>query len=152
MCITTERNHAWWKTLSEGTFIRILRHLYIHQFFNPLGSLPIQPIYLKTEPKWPNRQCCLADSSKTTRRIFIFSIVLQGTEYLSYVKYINTFALTLFEYIISVLASMNNSFRFVISSETISYYCVMYWMLSYACWWSSSQILSTKYVLPVFDS
>ena len=37
--------------------------------------------------------------------ILIFSIVL-GTEYLSYVKFIATFALTLFGYIISVLASV----------------------------------------------
>ena len=39
-------------------------------------------------------------------RIFIFSIVL-GAEYLSYVKFIATYALTFFGYIISVLASVN---------------------------------------------
>ena len=37
--------------------------------------------------------------------IFIFSIVL-GAEYLSYVKFIAIYALTLFGYIISVLASV----------------------------------------------
>ena len=46
-------------------------------------------------------QCCLAGSS----RIFIFSIVL-GAEYLSYVKFIATYALTFFGYIISVIASV----------------------------------------------
>ena len=61
---------------------------------------------------WPNLelngldwQCCLAGSSKTAPRIFIFPIVL-GAEYLSYVKSIATFALTFFGYIISVLASV----------------------------------------------
>jgi hypothetical protein len=38
-------------------------------------------------------QCCLAGSSKTAPRIFIFSIVL-GAEYLSYVKSIETHART----------------------------------------------------------
>ena len=49
-------------------------------------------------PIWPNFevngldwQCCLAGSSKTAPRIFIFSIVL-GAEYLSYVKSIETHA------------------------------------------------------------
>ena len=50
-------------------------------------------------------QYCLAGSSKTAPRIFIFSIFL-GAEYLSYVKSIATFALTFFVYIISVLASV----------------------------------------------
>ena len=36
-------------------------------------------------------QCCLAGSSKTAPRIFIFSIVL-GAEYLSYSKSIETHA------------------------------------------------------------
>merc|ERR1711894_738018 len=40
-------------------------------------------------PNWPNWQCCLAGSSKTAPRIFIFSIVL-GAKYLSYVKSIET--------------------------------------------------------------
>ena len=39
--------------------------------------------------------------------IFIFSIGL-GAEYLSYVKFIATYALTFFGYIISVLASVPN--------------------------------------------
>ena len=56
---------------------------------------PIHPIYLKPGPNWPNRQCCLAGSSETAPRIFIFSIAM-GVEYLSYVKSIATFALTFF--------------------------------------------------------
>ena len=60
------------------------------------------PLQLKKsnswEPFWPDfevigldLQCCLAGSSKTAPRIFIFSIVL-GAEYLSYVKSIETYA------------------------------------------------------------
>ena len=49
-------------------------------------------------------QCCLAGSSKTAARILIFAISM-GTEYLSYVKSISTFAPTFYGYIISVLAS-----------------------------------------------
>ena len=67
--------------------------------------LPIQPIYLKIGPNWPNRQCCLAGSSKTAPRILIFSIAM-GAEYLSYVKFIATEAPTFFGYIISVLARL----------------------------------------------
>ena len=54
-------------------------------------------------------QCCLAGSSKTAPRVFIFSIVL-GAECLSYVKFIAIYALTFFGYIISVLASVNDNF------------------------------------------
>ena len=50
-------------------------------------------------------QCCLADSSKTAPRILIFLIAM-GAEYLCYVKFIATEALTFFGYIISVLASV----------------------------------------------
>ena len=67
--------------------------------------MPIQPIYLKIGPNWPNWQCCLAGGSKTAPRIFIFSIVL-GAEYLSYAKSIATYAPTFFGYIISILASV----------------------------------------------
>ena len=42
---------------------------------------------------WLDWQCCLAGSSKTAPRIFIFSIVL-GTEYLSDVKSLETHART----------------------------------------------------------
>ena len=52
-------------------------------------------------------QCCLAGSSKTPPRIFIFSIVL-GAEYSSYVEFIAADALTFSGYIISVLASVND--------------------------------------------
>ena len=54
---------------------------------------------------WPNRQCCLAGSSKRAPRIFIYSNVL-GAEYLSYVKSIATYAPTFLRYIISVLATV----------------------------------------------
>ena len=50
-------------------------------------------------------QCCLAGSSITALRILFFSIVL-AAEYLSYVKFIATYALTFLGYIISVLASV----------------------------------------------
>ena len=50
-------------------------------------------------------QCCLAGSSKTAPRIFIFSIALDA-EYLSYVKFIATRVPTFFGYTISVLASV----------------------------------------------
>ena len=33
--------------------------------------MPIQPIYLKTGPNWPNWQCCLSGSSKRAPRILI---------------------------------------------------------------------------------
>ena len=63
-------------------------------------------------PIWPNFEvngldwkCCLAGSFKTAPRIFIFSIVLDA-EYLSDVKFIATYALTFFAYIILVLASV----------------------------------------------
>ena len=65
--------------------------------------MPIQPIYLKIGPNWPNRQCCLAGSSKTALRILIFSIAT-GADNSFYVKSIATYALTFFGYIISVLA------------------------------------------------
>ena len=65
-----------------------------------LGALPIQPIYLKSGPNW---QSCLAGSSRTAPRILIFSIVM-GAKYLSYVKFIATFALIFFGYIILVLS------------------------------------------------
>ena len=42
--------------------------------------MSIQPIYLKIGPNWPNRQCCLAGSSKTAPRILIFLIAI-GADY-----------------------------------------------------------------------
>ena len=56
-------------------------------------------------PNWPNRQCCLAGSSKTAPRILIFSIAMDA-HYSFYVKSIAICALTFFGYIISVLASV----------------------------------------------
>ena len=42
-------------------------------------------------PNWPNRQCCLAGSSKTAPRILIFSIAM-GADYSFYLKIIETHA------------------------------------------------------------
>ena len=53
-------------------------------------------------------QCCLADSSKTALRIFIFSTVLCADNSF-YVKLIAIYAFNLFGYIISVWASVNNN-------------------------------------------
>ena len=70
-----------------------------------LPALPIQPIYLKMGPNWPNWQCCLAGISKTAPRTLIFSTAM-GANYSFYVKSIAICALTFFGYIISVLASV----------------------------------------------
>ena len=61
-----------------------------------LGAIlePIWPIWPNFEINGLDWQCCLAGSSKTAPRIFILSIVL-GDKY------------EIFEYIISVLASVN---------------------------------------------
>ena len=67
--------------------------------------MAIEKIWPSFEVNGLDWQCCLAGSSKTAPRIFIFSIVL-GAEYLSYVKFIATFAPTFFGYIISVLDSV----------------------------------------------
>ena len=61
------------------------------------------PIYLKIRPNWPNRQCCLAGTSKTAPRILTFSIAMD-VDNSFYVKSIVTYAPTFFGYIISVLA------------------------------------------------
>ena len=53
--------------------------------------MPIWQIRPNFEVNGLDWQCCLAGSSKTAPRIFIFSIVL-GAEYLSYVKSIETHA------------------------------------------------------------
>ena len=67
------------------------------------SALPIQPIYLKIGPNRPNRQCCLAGSSKTDARILICSIAM-GADYSFYVKSIATYDPTFFGYNNSVLA------------------------------------------------
>ena len=63
-------------------------------------ALPIWPIWPSFEVSGLDWNCCLAGSSKTAPRILIFSIVL-GAEYLSYVKLIAIYALTVFGCIIS---------------------------------------------------
>ena len=70
-----------------------------------LPALPIQPIHLKIGPNWANRQCCLADSSKTARRILIFSIEM-GADYSFYVKTNETYALTFLTLNISAIGRM----------------------------------------------
>ena len=71
-------------------------------------ALPIWPIWPNFEVNGLDWQCCLVGSSKTAPEIFIFSIVL-GAEYLSSMKPISTYALTFFEYIILVLASVGST-------------------------------------------
>jgi hypothetical protein len=64
--------------------------------FQCYPALPIQPTYLKIGPTWPNRQCCLADSSKTAPRILIFSIAMDADNSF-YVKSIATFMPHIFQ-------------------------------------------------------
>jgi hypothetical protein len=52
-------------------------------------ALPIQPIYFKIGPNWPNQHCSLAGSTKTAPRILIFSIAM-GANNSFYVKFIAT--------------------------------------------------------------
>ena len=66
--------------------------------------------YLKIGPNWPNRQCCLAGSSKRAPRIFIFSIVL-GAENLSYMKLIETHACSFFTVNISAIGMVHSDRR-----------------------------------------
>ena len=63
-----------------------------------LTALAIWPIWPNFEVNGLDWQYCLAGSSKTAPRIFIFSIVL-GAKYLSYVKSIATCAPTFFGYV-----------------------------------------------------
>ena len=65
--------------------------------------MPIWPIWSNFEVNGLDWQCCLAGSSKTAPRIFIFSIVL-GAKYSFYVKSIATYAPTFFVCNNSVLA------------------------------------------------
>ena len=65
--------------------------------------MPIQPIYLKIGPTWPNWQCCLGGSYKTAPRILIFSIAM-GADYSFYVKSIATYAPAFLRHNNSVLA------------------------------------------------
>ena len=66
-------------------------------------ALPIQPIYLKNDPNWPNWQCCVAGRSKMAPKFLIFLIVL-GAEYSFYVKSIANYHPQFFGYNNSVLA------------------------------------------------
>ena len=88
---------------------------FVRSNFGSNEPLPVENFFLtfwpvfcvwaaKIGPNWPNWQCFLAGSSKTAPRILIFSIAMCA-DYSFYVKSIATFALTLFGYIILVLAS-----------------------------------------------
>ena len=70
-------------------------------------AVPIQPIYLKIGPNWPNRQCYLAGSSKMAPRILIFSIAMDAHNSF-YVKFIATEEPTFLGYIIQVLTMVSN--------------------------------------------
>ena len=69
------------------------------KFWDPFWSYQLNstanPIYLKIGPNWPNRQCCLAGSSKTAPKILTFSIAM-GANNSSYVKSIATYTPTFF--------------------------------------------------------
>ena len=67
---------------------------------------PIQPIYLKIGPNWPNWQCCLAGSSKTAPRILILSIAM-GADYSFEMKNIEIWVPAFFKH--------NNSFVATVS-------------------------------------
>ena len=60
--------------------------------------LPIQPIYLKSGPNWPDRQCCLAGFSKTAPRILIFFSIAIGADYSFEVKNIEIWAPVFFKH------------------------------------------------------
>ena len=69
-----------------------------------LPELLIQSVYLIFGQ---NRQWCLVGSCKTAPKILIFSIAM-GSDYSFYMKSIASFALKVFGYIISVLASVRD--------------------------------------------
>ena len=66
------------------------------------GEGYIEPSFEVNGLDW---QCCLAGSSKTAPRIFIFSIVL-GAECLSYLKSIETHARAFFKVIFFSIGSV----------------------------------------------
>ena len=78
-------------------------------------ALPIQPIFMVNGLDW---QCCLAGSSKTAPRIFIFSIVLSA-EYLFYVKSIETHARTFLPLNISAIGSVRQAYLKLFNIETL---------------------------------
>ena len=63
------------------------------------------PIYLKIGPNWPNRQCCLAGTSKMAPKILIFSIAMCAN-YTFYMKTIETHARAFFKIIIFSIGSV----------------------------------------------
>ena len=96
-------------------------------------------------------ECCLAGSSKTAPRIFIFSNVL-GAEYLFYyMKSIATYALTLFGYIISVLASVLGPWRplCILQNEIITLLPNSIWVGQKKVVFSLERILIKKWIANV---
>ena len=70
---------------------KIFLYLPTWELFWSYRELPIWPTWPNFEVNGLDWQCCIAGSSKTAPRIFIFSIVL-GAECLSYLKSIETHA------------------------------------------------------------
>ena len=113
-----------------------------------LMTLPIQPIYLKIGPNWPNRQCCLAGSSKTAPRILIISIAMSANNSF-YVKSIATYAPTFFGYIILVLANdhfivflLKNKITVTWLLKTLKFQCRMWTLMpdSFFFLWNWSRV------------
>ena len=88
--------------------IKILGVVLELQAKQALSIWPIWPNFEVNELDW---QCCLAGSSKTAPRIFIFLIVLVA-EYLSYVKSIAAYAPAFLAYNNSVLARVTPALTF----------------------------------------
>ena len=77
-----------------------------------------QPIYLKIGPNWPNQQCCLAGSSKTAPRIFIFSIAMDA-DYTFYVKSIETHAHAFLPLNISAVGSEASTLTYLTKHQVL---------------------------------
>ena len=77
---------------------------------NNRHPLPICPIWPNFELNGLDWQCCLAGSSNTAPRIFIFSIVL-GAEYSSYMKSIETHARAFLTHNILSIGTVNSMSR-----------------------------------------
>ena len=72
------------------------------------------PIYLKIGPYWPNRQCCLAVSSKAAPRILIFSIAM-GADHEFYMKTVETYARAFFKGIILSIGRVMATLEYVVN-------------------------------------
>ena len=90
--------------ISNKINIRHPEQLKKWKSWEPFWSYQLN-IYLKIGPNWPNRQCCLAGSSKMAPRILIFSIAL-GANHSFYVKSIETHARTFLPLNISAIGTV----------------------------------------------